>query len=63
MLVHTAKGLIERELLEVKDTVSEEGSARTVATEWYLNGELVRRDAWANIYAPQSISGEQVKMG
>jgi hypothetical protein len=42
--VHTTKGLIDRDLLTVKDIVSEDENSRAVATEWFLDGELVRRD-------------------
>jgi hypothetical protein len=63
VLVYTKNGLIPREKLEVKDIIEEVGNARTIATEWYLNGELVRRDAWANVYDAQSFSGEQPKIG
>jgi hypothetical protein len=62
-LVYTKNGLIPREELEVKDVIVEVGSARCIATEWYHNGELVRRDAWANVYNAQSVSGEQPKLG
>lgn len=59
MLVYTTKGLIERDQLEIKDVVSEEDNARVMATEWYLNGELVRRDVNVNILRGQSVLGEQ----
>lgn len=59
MLVHTTKGLIERDRLTVKDIIDETDNSRCIATEWYLDGELVRRDGWANIYSPLPISGAQ----
>lgn len=59
MLIYTTKGLVERDQLEVKDVISEEDNARVIATEWYLNGELVRRDVNVNILREQSIFSEQ----
>jgi hypothetical protein len=62
MLVHTAKGLIERERLIATDIVSEEPGARVTATEWHLDGELVRRDVNVNILAGQALTGEQAEI-
>ena len=61
-LVYTKNGLIPREELEVKDLVGETGNSRCIATEWYHNGELVRRDGWANLYTTDSVAGEQTKL-
>jgi hypothetical protein len=57
--VHTTKGMIERSLLTAVDIVSEEDNSRTVATEWHLDGELVRRDVAVSILRGVSFSGEQ----
>jgi hypothetical protein len=57
--VYTIKGLLPRSALEVKDIISETENSRCVATEWYYNGELVRRDAWANIYHAKEMAGAQ----
>lgn len=62
-LVETIKGLIERDLLEIKEVVSEDDNSRAVATEWYLNGELVRRDAHVMVLRTQAIGGQQAVMG
>lgn len=62
-LVYTSAGLVPRESLEVKDVITETAGSRDIATEWYLNGELVRRDGWANLFQAQSISGEQAQVG
>lgn len=51
MKVITTKGLVERSLLIVKDIVTEEANCRIIATEWYLQDELVRRDVNVNILA------------
>lgn len=59
MLIQTIKGLIPKEQLEVKDIVTETDNSRSVATEWYLNGELVRRDCAVSILRTQAIGGEQ----
>ncbi len=61
--VHTTKGLIDRSLLEVKDVVFDEENARVVATEWYLEDELVRRDVAVSILRGLSLTGEQAKLG
>lgn len=60
--VYTTKGLIDRNLLEVKDIISEDENSRAVATEWFLNGELVRRDAAVSILAGLSLAGEQAEI-
>lgn len=59
MLIWTTKGLIERERLEVKDITTETDNSRDTATEWYLNGELVRRDAHINMLRPLNINSDQ----
>lgn len=58
-MVHTTKGLIARDLLEVKDSVSEEANSRAIATEWFLDGELVRRDVAVSILQGMSVFGER----
>lgn len=63
MLVHTTKGLIERDQLEAKDIISEQDNARVIATEWFLGDELVRRDVHVSILRGQSVFGEQAKVG
>ena len=59
MLVHTTKGLIERDLLEIKDVFTEEDNARIHATEWFLDGELVRRDCNVSILRGLEVNGAQ----
>lgn len=59
MQVYTKKGVVERDLLTVKDTIVEEDNARTTATEWFMGDELVRRDVHVNILVGQSFDGEQ----
>lgn len=49
MQVHTTKGLVEMDRLTVKDVVEIHDNARNNVTEWYLDGELVRRDVFVNI--------------
>ena len=48
-LVQTTVGLVEQSNLEIKDVIENGDSARVTATEWYLNGLLVRRDVNVNI--------------
>lgn len=58
MLVHTTKGLVERDQLNVKDITEEHDNARVTATEWYLNDELVRRDVHVNVLRGQSLTAQ-----
>lgn len=58
MLVQTTHGLIERDLLEIKDVVVEEDNSRITATEWYLGDELVRRDVNINVLRGLDLVGE-----
>lgn len=60
--VHTTKGLIERDRLVVTDIVEEHDNARVVATEWHLDGELVRRDVAASILRGHALCGEQAEI-
>ena len=48
-LVITTKGLLDINLLTVKDEITLEENSRVTATEWYYDGELVRRDVNVNI--------------
>ena len=61
-LVQTAKGLIERNLLIATDIVSEEDNARIIATEWHMDGELVRRDVASSILQGIALCGEQTEI-
>lgn len=63
MLVQTNAGMIERDLLTIRDVVTEEENARIVATEWFYGDELVRRDVNVNILNGQILTGEQFNMG
>jgi hypothetical protein len=47
--VQTARGLVDRERLEAKDVATEDEDSRVTVTEWYLEGELVRRDVWVSL--------------
>jgi hypothetical protein len=60
--VHTIKGLVDRDLLEVKDIVSEEPNARVIATEWFFDDELVRRDVAISILGGHALAGEQAEL-
>lgn len=61
MLVHTTKGLIERDRLEVTDIITNTANSRDIATEWRLDGELVRRDVAVSILQGHSLCGEQAE--
>jgi hypothetical protein len=62
MLVETIKGLLPIEDLEVKDIVTVTDNSRCIATEYYYNGELVKRSAWADIFRAVPLIGEQPKL-
>lgn len=62
MQVWTTKGLIDRGRLVVTDIINEEDNARSIATEWHLNGELVRRDVAVSILRSLDVAGEQQKI-
>lgn len=59
MQVQTNKGLIDRDLLTIRDVVEEYDNARVSATEWFLEGELVRRDVNVNVLRGASLDGHQ----
>lgn len=63
MQVFTTKGLVDRDLLEVKDHITEEDNARVLATEWYLDGELVRRDVVVNVLRPPAVDATNGVLG
>lgn len=61
-VVHTTKGLIDRERLTVKDTITEGDNDRAIATEWFLDGELVRRDVAVSMLSGVAVFGEQAEI-
>ena len=61
-MVHTTKGPVNRDRLIATDIVAEEDNARIVATEWHLDGELVRRDVAVSILQGQALFGEQQEL-
>lgn len=60
--VHTIKGLIDRDRLTVKDIIEEGEDYRSIATEWFLGDELVRRDVAVSVLRGQALAGEQAEM-
>lgn len=48
MMVTTNLGLVDYARLEIKDEIVLCENARTLVSEWYLDGLLVRRDAMVN---------------
>ena len=54
--VFTTEGLIDRHRLEVRDVVHDDRGSRAIATEWYLEGRLVRRDVAVSILNPSSVN-------
>lgn len=61
-MVHTTKGLIERDRLVATDIITEGANDRAIATEWHLDGELVRRDVAVSILSGQAVFGEQAEL-
>lgn len=59
MLVQTTEGLIDSSKLEVKDIVEYHENARVIATEWRLNGALVRRDVAGSILRSPDIQSKE----
>jgi hypothetical protein len=57
--VQTTLGLVDYDKLQVTDIVNETDNSRAIATEWRLDGELVRRDVAVSILRGHSITGEQ----
>lgn len=62
MKVHTIHGLIDRDRLVATDIITEGPNDRAIATEWHLDGELVRRDVTVSILSGQAVFGEQEKI-
>lgn len=58
-LVQTSVGLVNKDKLVVKDVVTNEENARVLATEWFLEGILVRRDVNVNILNGIGLTGTQ----
>jgi hypothetical protein len=58
-LVDTIKGPIERDQLEVKDIITEGENYRAIATEWYFEGELVKRDCHVVVLHGQALGAAQ----
>jgi hypothetical protein len=61
--VQTIKGFIERDLLTVRDIISEDDNSRAVATEWFLDGEMVRRDVAVSILRGHELAGAVQEIG
>jgi len=58
-LVYTTKGLVPFRALAVQDVVTGTDNSREIATEWRMDGELVRRDVWVSLLRGQSMGAEQ----
>lgn len=63
MLVYTTKGLVERSRLAVQDLIDEQETCRVIATEWRLDGEIVRRDVNVNMLRGLEMGAEQARVG
>lgn len=63
MQVFTTKGLIDFDRLRVKDVVELGENHRKVATEFYLDDELVRRDVAVSILRPIESAAAEGHLG
>ena len=61
-LVQTKVGMVPREKLVVSHVQDESDTAFEAATEFYLEGELVRRDAWVNMKRGLSMGAAQAQI-
>lgn len=61
-LVHTTKGLIERDRLVVTHIIGDTDNSHDIATEWHLDGELVRRDVTVSILRGHALNAEQEEL-
>lgn len=59
MLVYTTEGPVEHDRLTVVDHATMENGNRVIATEWHLDGVLVRRDVWVSLLMPQAPIGAE----
>jgi len=57
-LVSTEIGLIDKSRLQVTDMITVEDNARVTATEWRLEGKMVRRDVWVNALRGLEMNGK-----
>lgn len=55
MMIPTTKGDVDLSELEVKDSWVFENDKRVMATEYWHQGELVRRDVWVNVFKGESM--------
>jgi len=62
-LVDTIKGPIERDLLTVEECITEDDNTRCIATEWRLEGELVKRDVHVIVKRGLAAGGQQAQLG
>lgn len=62
-LVYTTKGLVPFDRLEIKEIRDAGDNHISVGREWYLDGEMVRRDAWVTILRGHALESEQGKVG
>lgn len=62
-LVQTTKGMVPFGELEVRDVIEVGDNSRVTATEWFLKGEMVRRDVHVNILRGLELAPSQGKVG
>lgn len=63
MLVLTTKGLVDHEKLTISDHVEMGDNYRKIATEYHMDGELVRRDVVVNALRGVATESLQGKIG
>jgi len=58
-MVDTTKGPIAFDRLVIKEVHASGDNDESIAREWYLDGELVRRDAWVTLLRGNPTRAEQ----
>jgi hypothetical protein len=63
VMISTMKGLLPESKLVRKVVEQESANEIITMSEWYLDGELVRRDVWLNMKRGLDVSGEASALG
>jgi len=61
-LIDTAAGMVPRDKLVVNTPTSEDADAIYASCEFFLDGTLVRRDAWVNLKRGLAMGGAQATL-
>lgn len=58
-LIQTTRGLLPESSLTTREVRSDGDNDIGVAREWYLGGEMVRRDAWVTLLRGLEIDAQE----